>query len=96
MIKKSIYQFRTAIYRQLLRYVLWTSFFLQLFCNVNAQSFQFNSLTIENGLSQNTINAIVQDDLGLIWIATQEGFNRYDGNEFKIYKQQRVYFFFEL
>jgi len=87
LIKKSIYQFRTAIYRQLLRYVLWTSFFLQLFCNVNAQSFQFNSLTIENGLSQNTINAIVQDDLGLIWIATQEGFNRYDGNEFKIYKQ---------
>lgn len=85
--KKAIYLIKSALHKQLPLHVLWITFFMQFIIGLNAQSLQFNSLTIENGLSQNTINALVQDDLGLIWIATQEGFNRYDGNEFKVYKQ---------
>jgi len=85
--KKAIYQMKSALNKQILLHILWIIFFMQPISGLNAQSLQFNSLTIENGLSQNTINAIIQDDLGLIWIATQEGFNRYDGNEFKVYKQ---------
>lgn len=36
----------------------------------------------ENGLSQEQVNAILQDDYGFLWIGTQDGLNRYDGNKF--------------
>jgi len=47
---------------------------------------QFDNLTIEDGLSQNTINAIMQDRQGFIWLATQDGLNRYNGYNFICYK----------
>ncbi len=37
------------------------------------------NLGIEDGLSQATVNCIVQDKKGFIWIGTQDGLNRYDG-----------------
>lgn len=43
----------------------------------------FNSYTTENGLSQNSINSIVQDQHGFIWIATESGLNQFDGYKFK-------------
>lgn len=53
----------------------------------NAQHINFGSLSIENGLSQNTVNSIVQDKLGIMWFATQEGLNRFDGTSIKVYYQ---------
>jgi len=50
------------------------------------KSLKFNHLSIEDGLSQSTINDILQDRRGFMWFATQEGLNRYDGYEFVIYK----------
>jgi ligand-binding sensor domain-containing protein/signal transduction histidine kinase len=47
----------------------------------------FNHLSLEDGLSQSTVYCILQDKTGFIWLGTQEGLNRYDGNEFKHYKQ---------
>ncbi|NOX16723.1 MAG: hypothetical protein GXO87_00360 [Chlorobi bacterium] len=43
-------------------------------------------LTIENGLSQNLIYTILQDQKGFIWFGTNDGLNRYDGYEFKVFK----------
>ncbi|WP_081216623.1 sensor histidine kinase [Pseudoalteromonas luteoviolacea] len=37
----------------------------------------------ESGLSQVTIMALTEDQLGYIWIGTQAGLNRFDGHEFK-------------
>jgi len=46
----------------------------------------FENLGIANGLSQSTVNGILQDKKGFIWISTQDGLNRYDGYNFKIYR----------
>jgi ligand-binding sensor domain-containing protein/signal transduction histidine kinase/CheY-like chemotaxis protein/AraC-like DNA-binding protein len=45
----------------------------------------FNHLTLENGVSQNSVMAITQDKNQLIWMGTRHGLNRYDGYRFKIY-----------
>lgn len=46
----------------------------------------------ESGLSQVTIMALTEDQLGYIWIGTQAGLNRFDGHEFKQFtsKQQNA------
>lgn len=46
----------------------------------------FKHLTINDGLSQNTVYSILQDHEGYIWIGTTDGLNKYDGYEFTIYK----------
>ena len=48
----------------------------------------FNLYNTENGLSQNSINSIAQDNEGFIWLATQSGLNRFDGYEFKKWFQE--------
>jgi ligand-binding sensor domain-containing protein/signal transduction histidine kinase len=47
---------------------------------------RFQHLTSVNGLSQNSVNCIFQDYRGFIWLGTDEGLNRYDGYNFKVYK----------
>lgn len=47
----------------------------------------FYLLDSESGLSNNVVNSIEQDALGLIWIATTEGLNSYDGTQFTRYKK---------
>lgn len=42
----------------------------------------FNHLASEDGLSQNSINTMIQDRLGYLWFGTQDGLNRYDGHGF--------------
>jgi ligand-binding sensor domain-containing protein len=43
----------------------------------------FRNLSTNNGLSDNTITAICQDEQGYIWVGTHDGLNRYDGSQFK-------------
>ncbi|MCP4154890.1 MAG: response regulator [bacterium] len=50
------------------------------------KSIKFHHLYLKNGLSQSTINAILQDKKGFMWFGTQEGLNRYDGYEFHTYR----------
>jgi two-component system, sensor histidine kinase ChiS len=56
--------------------------------NVFSQKNQyiFNQVTIENGLSNNSITCIFKDSRGFIWIGTIDGLNRYDGYNFEVYK----------
>ena len=57
---------------------------LLLIGNVLAQtpSIRFASLSLEDGLSQATVTAAVQDQTGFMWFGTQDGLNRYDGYQF--------------
>ncbi len=45
----------------------------------------FRRLSIEHGLSQNSVNCIIQDRTGFMWFGTETGLNRYDGYTFKIF-----------
>ena len=48
----------------------------------------FHQLNETHGLSNNVINDILQDQTGFIWVATEDGLFRYDGNEFIIFKNK--------
>jgi len=48
-------------------------------------SIKFHHLGIEQGLSQGTVFAMLQDSKGLMWFGTQDGLNRFDGYTVKIY-----------
>ena len=47
---------------------------------------RFQNITIDNGLAQGTITGIIHSIDGFIWIATADGLHRYDGYNFKIYR----------
>ena len=47
---------------------------------------RFETFTLQDGLSQSTINDILQDKQGFVWLATYDGLNRYDGYQFKIFR----------
>jgi signal transduction histidine kinase/ligand-binding sensor domain-containing protein len=46
----------------------------------------FQTYTIEDGLSDNWIRDITQDQQGYIWVATGSGVSRFDGYEFEIFR----------
>ncbi|MFL9482826.1 two-component regulator propeller domain-containing protein [Chitinophagaceae bacterium LWZ2-11] len=63
-------------------------FFLSFF-QVSAQepgSLKFKKISIEQGLSNSTIECIFQDSKGFIWFGTRDGLNRFDGREMKVYR----------
>ncbi len=53
---------------------------------VIGQEYSFRHLNSEHGLSSNEINVIFKDAKGFIWIGTNDGLNRYDGINNKIFK----------
>jgi len=46
----------------------------------DSRTTQLRRLGVENGLSNSFVSAICQDSAGAIWIATEEGLNRFDGS----------------
>ena len=50
----------------------------------------FQHLTIRDGLSQGTVDAFLQDSQGYLWLATESGLNRYDGNSVRVYHRDRA------
>ena len=50
------------------------------------EHYYFKNLSVQNGLSQNTVNAILQDRQGFMWFGTKDGLNRYDGLSFRKFK----------
>ena len=50
-----------------------------------AAEYQFRHYDTNNGLSQNSVMSIVQDNMGFMWFGTNDGMNRFDGRSFKVY-----------
>jgi hypothetical protein len=76
----------------------WKFIVFLLFCLGSTHSSAFNlaekKYTIYDGLGSNTINDIVQDDDGFLWIANSKGITRFDGYNFINYNSSNITGFF--
>ncbi|MGX5175214.1 ligand-binding sensor domain-containing protein [Aliikangiella sp. IMCC44653] len=50
------------------------------------ETINFHRINVDDGLSQSYVYQTLQDHMGFIWIATQDGLNRYDGKQFVIFR----------
>ncbi|MBK7631828.1 MAG: response regulator [Ignavibacteriales bacterium] len=53
---------------------------------ISSQEINFKHLTGDDGLSQNFVSSILQDQKGFMWFGTKDGLNRYDGYNFVVYQ----------
>src|SRR5690606_25403153 len=56
--------------------------------SISKKQFAFKTLSINDGLSQNSVISIAQDSIGYLWLATQDGLNKYDGKTVTHYNKQ--------
>lgn len=76
----------TFFFRRLLFFLLTMTLYTGI---VNGQEQPvIKRLGISNGLSNNSVRCIYQDKRGFIWLATYDGLNRYDGREFKVFRNK--------
>lgn len=68
---------------------LMTAFFCQQTAYARDEIW-LSRLGVERGLSNNHVVGIAQDKQGFIWIATDEGLNRFDGHRFKTYFKDEI------
>jgi ligand-binding sensor domain-containing protein len=57
--------------------------------NAQVNRINFTSLSTKDGLLSNSVNAILKDRYGLMWFATDDGLNKFDGTNFTVYRYQR-------
>ncbi|QNF33399.1 response regulator [Adhaeribacter swui] len=72
-------------------FLSWLAFFLlslyhsQLIYG-QTNTYTATALTLTNGLPHSSVTGMVQDKVGFIWIATEDGLARYDGRTFKNFR----------
>ena len=58
------------------------------FCFSQKSLYEYEQFTTVEGLPSNECHEVFQDHEGYIWIGTDNGLARFDGNEFKIYGEE--------
>jgi len=48
----------------------------------------FDKHTVNDGLSSNTVYDVIKDKYGFVWVATDDGLNRFDGTNFTVYRNK--------
>ena len=71
-------------------FLLFTSLFLALPMQGQGSGVHrsFRTIDVNDGLSQNTVYAIIQDRQGLMWFATKDGLNVYNGLTFRTFSSR--------
>jgi signal transduction histidine kinase/ligand-binding sensor domain-containing protein/DNA-binding response OmpR family regulator len=60
--------------------------FMTQISKAQSNNYNFISFTSKDGLSSNTINTIVKDKYGYMWFGTDDGLNKFDGENFIVYR----------
>ncbi|MBN2612680.1 MAG: response regulator [Bacteroidales bacterium] len=55
-------------------------------CYAQPDNYKFSRIDINKGLSHNQVNCILKDSRGFMWFGTLSGLNRYDGYNFRIFR----------
>jgi ligand-binding sensor domain-containing protein/signal transduction histidine kinase len=55
---------------------------------IEGKDIRFTHYSTEQGLSQNRVDHMLQDNHGFMWIGTYDGLNRFDGYRFQVYKPE--------
>ncbi|OQY32977.1 MAG: hypothetical protein B6241_09470 [Spirochaetaceae bacterium 4572_59] len=55
---------------------------------LTAEDFHLSHLSMEDGLSSNSVYCITQDSYGYIWFGSLSGLNRYDGRDNILFRPQ--------
>lgn len=61
-------------------------YFISIFSLLQASAQSEKFYSTDRDISNSLINALYQDRKGFIWIATEDGLNKFDGNKFTVYK----------
>jgi signal transduction histidine kinase/ligand-binding sensor domain-containing protein/DNA-binding response OmpR family regulator len=56
---------------------------------IRGQDIVFEHITTGEGLSQSTVNAIVQDQRGFMWFGTNDGLDKYDGYSIERFSHEK-------
>ena len=65
-------------------------FIFLVLSNLQAQQSSFQKFSIENGLTSNVIFDVTQDKTGYLWIATDKGSVKFDGDDFTPVNKQET------
>lgn len=75
----------TYFIKTIMKKYLFLLLFLFLSIFAFSQKYQVKSLDITDGLSSDYVLNMAMDKYGFIWVATEEGLNRFDGSRFYTY-----------
>jgi ligand-binding sensor domain-containing protein len=88
-----------------LSFLLWIFVSCHAFCQTSMEKVKFSRIEVNSGLSNSNITCFLQDSKGFLWVGTRDGLNKYDGYEFKVYRNDQedstslvknnIYFLFE-
>ena len=82
---RSLYMRYKQTYGHGLVSMLLVAIALLLSLKLNAQGYKILTYNSKAGLNNSLTKAISQDSLGFIWIATDDGIERFDGTNFQAY-----------
>ena len=68
------------------RFLLTLGLMAQVLVTTAHEHYVIQHYSIKDGLSQNTVMAILQDKQGFMWFGTWDGLNRFDGYTFEVFK----------
>ncbi|MBI4851323.1 MAG: response regulator [Acidobacteria bacterium] len=73
---------------KLLLLILILTFYIKGFAQREVSDLSFEQISLEDGLSQSSVNFLYQDSKGFMWFATNDGLNRYDGYNFVVFRHE--------
>lgn len=77
---------------RVIRYLMWVILFLTISLFVQhqslAQKYYFDQYSVKEGLSQSKVNDVLQDEKGYVWLGTESGISRFDGENFINYQPE--------